>query len=126
MEIPGDLRFAETHEWARVDGGVATIGLTAYATDKLGDLTYLKLPAVGAKVSKGESFGEIESVKTVSDLYAPLSGEVIEINGAAAQNPETISGSPYGEGWLIRIRIDRPDEADGLLDPAAYAAIVEE
>jgi len=126
VEIPEDLRYAETHEWVRVEGEIATIGITAYAADKLGDLTYLKLPRVGARIRKGEAFGEIESVKTVSDLYSPLSGEVVEVNVGAAENPETISGSPYGDGWMIRVRIDQPQEAEALLDARGYAALVEE
>jgi glycine cleavage system H protein len=114
------LRFAPTHEWVRLDGDLATVGISKFAADQLSDLIMLELPAVGSRVTAGKSFGVIESVKSVSDVYAPVAGEVIEVNNEAAQNLDLLSQDPYGKGWLVRIRVDGPDAAADLLDLAAY------
>lgn len=118
-------RFAKTHEWIRLDeepraGAIGTVGISAYAVAALTDLVFMQLPAVGRRVSAGESFGEVESVKAVSDLYAPVSGEIVEVNEPLAGNLDGLARDPFGDGWLVRIRLDNPGELDGLLDQAAY------
>jgi glycine cleavage system H protein len=118
-------RFAKTHEWIKTDdepraGSVATVGISAYAVAALTDLVFMQLPAVGRRVAAGESFGEVESVKAVSDLYAPVSGEIVEVNEPLAGNLDRLAQDPFGDGWLVRIRIDNPAELDGLLEQAAY------
>jgi len=123
--MAADLKFAKTHEWVRPEsGGVVTVGISSYAVEALTDLVFMQLPAVGRKVKAGESFGEIESVKAVSDLYAPISGEIVEVNSALPGKLETLGKDPYGEGWVARIKPDNPAEMDGLLDRTAYDAIV--
>lgn len=123
--MAADLKFAKTHEWARPEaGGLVTIGISAYAVEALTDLVFMQLPAVGRKVKAGESFGEIESVKAVSDLYAPISGEIVEINTALPGKLETLGKDPYGDGWVVRIRPDAPAELSDLLDRSAYDALV--
>ncbi len=122
---PDDLRYTSDHEWLRRDEAnpdEAVIGITDFAQDQLGDVVYLDLPAGGDEVSAGERFGEIESVKTVSDLYAPISGEVLAANGELEEQPELVNDSPYDEGWLIRVRIADESELDELLDADAYGA----
>ena len=120
-EVPGDLKYSKEHEWVRVeDDGVAVIGITDFAQDQLGDIVYLDLPEAGGAVRQFEKFGEIESVKSVSDLFAPVSGEVLERNDAAIDNPELVNSSPYGNGWLIRVRMTDPAELDNLLSPGDY------
>lgn len=124
MDLPGDLRYSPEHEWVRLDEeGIATIGITDFAQDQLGDVVYLGLPAVGARVAQFQPCGEIESVKSVSDLYSPLTGEVLEQNAAAIENPEVVNQSPYADGWLWRLRLDDPAELDALLTAAAYEAL---
>jgi glycine cleavage system H protein len=119
------MKFAKTHEWIRPEpNGLATVGISAYAVEALTDLVFMQLPAVGSRVKAGESFGEIESVKAVSDLYAPVSGEVVEVNTALPSALETLGKDPYGAGWVIRIRPDSPPDMDRLLDQAAYDALV--
>jgi glycine cleavage system H protein len=118
-------RFAKTHEWIRFDGeptagAIGTVGISAYAVAALTDLVFMQLPAAGKRVAAGESFGEVESVKAVSDLYAPVSGEIVEVNDSLTANLERLGQDPYGEGWLVRMRIDNPAELDGLFEPAAY------
>ena len=123
--IPDDLRYTSDHEWLRRDEAnpdEAVIGITDFAQDQLGDVVYLDLPAEGDEVSAGDRFGEIESVKTVSDLYAPISGEVLAANGELEEQPELVNDSPYDEGWLIRVRIADESELDDLLDADAYGA----
>ena len=123
--IPDDLRYTSDHEWLRRDDAnpdEAVIGITDFAQDQLGDVVYLDLPAEGDDVSAGDRFGEIESVKTVSDLYAPISGEVLAANGELEEQPELVNDSPYDEGWLIRVRIADESELDDLLDADAYRA----
>ena len=123
---PEELKYHREHDWARIDGDEATIGITWFAQDSLGELVHFEPPAVGATISKDSSYGEVESVKAVSDLIAPLSGEVIAVNDKVAEAPETVNEDPYGEGWLIRIRLSAPDEAESLLDADGYKRIVEE
>jgi glycine cleavage system H protein len=123
---PDELRYHEEHDWARIDGEEATLGITWFAQDSLGELVHFEPPEAGASISKDASYGEVESVKAVSDLIAPLSGEVIEINQKAVDAPETVNEDPYGEGWLVRIRLSDPAEADSLLDAASYRQLLEE
>ena len=122
--IPDDLSYTSDHEWLRRDEGSdeAVIGITDFAQDQLGDVVYLDLPAEGDEISAGDRFGEVESVKTVSDLYAPISGEVLASNGELEEQPELVNDSPYDEGWLIRVRIADESELDDLLDADAYGA----
>jgi glycine cleavage system H protein len=123
--MAAEMRFAKSHEWIRPeDGGVATVGISKYAVEALTDLVFMQLPPVGKKVKAGESLGEIESVKAVSDIYAPVSGEVVEVNAALPGQLDTLGLDPYGAGWLVRIRPDNPGEMAGLLDQAAYDALV--
>jgi glycine cleavage system H protein len=120
---PDDLLYNEDHDWARIEGGEAVLGVTWFAVDSLGELVHFEPPAPGASISKGSSYGEVESVKAVSDLISPLSGEVLEVNATVVGAPETVNQDPYGQGWLIRIRLTEPDEAGTLLDAAAYREI---
>jgi glycine cleavage system H protein len=120
---PDDLLYNEDHDWARIEGGEAVLGVTWFAVDSLGELVHFEPPAPGASVSKGSSYGEVESVKAVSDLISPLSGEVLEVNATVVDAPETVNQDPYGQGWLIRLRLTEPDEAETLLDAAAYREI---
>ncbi|MFM7207342.1 MAG: glycine cleavage system protein GcvH [Planctomycetaceae bacterium] len=120
-----ELKFAKSHEWIRTDAdGLATVGISQHAVEALTDLVFMQLPAVGARVKAGESLGEIESVKAVSDIYAPVSGEVVEVNAALPGQLDTLGADPYGAGWLVRIRPDDPAEMAGLLDQAAYDALL--
>jgi glycine cleavage system H protein len=123
---PEELKYHHEHDWARVDGDEAVLGITWFAQDSLGELVHFEAPEVGAAVSKDGTYGEVESVKAVSDVISPLSGEVLEVNQAVVDAPETVNDDPYGEGWLIRIRLSEPAEVDGLLDAAAYRAHVAE
>ena len=123
---PDDLKYHPEHDWARIEGHEATLGITWFAQDALGELVHYEPPAVGAAVAKDESYGEVESVKAVSELVSPLSGEVLEVNEKTVDEPETVNEDPYGEGWLIRIRMSDPSEADSLMDAAAYRAHVAE
>jgi glycine cleavage system H protein len=117
---PDDLRYHPEHDWARVEGGEATLGVTWFAQDALGELVHFEAPEEGAKLTKDQAYAEVESVKAVSDVIAPLSGEVLEVNRAVADAPETVNDDPYGEGWLVRVRLTDPAEADALMDAAAY------
>jgi glycine cleavage system H protein len=121
---PDDLLYNRDHDWARIDGDEAVLGITWFAVDSLGELVHYEPPTLGAAVTKGVSYGEVESVKAVSDLIAPLSGEVLEVNAAVVDSPETVNEDPYGAGWLVRIRRTDPGEADSLLDPAAYRDVI--
>jgi glycine cleavage system H protein len=123
---PDELRYHREHDWARVDGDEAVLGITWFAQDALGELVHFEPPEVGATVSKDGTYGEIESVKAVSDVVAPLSGEVLEVNAAVVDAPETVNEDPYGEGWLIRIRLSEPGEVDSLLDAEGYRSHVAE
>jgi glycine cleavage system H protein len=123
---PDDLKYHAEHDWARIADGEATLGITWWAQDALGELVHYEAPDEGSTISKDESYGEVESVKAVSDLIAPLSGEVLEVNQAVIDAPETVNEDPYGAGWLIRIRIGEPSEVDSLLDVAAYKKVLED
>jgi glycine cleavage system H protein len=123
---PDDLRYHAEHDWARVDGEEAVLGITWFAQDALGELVHFEAPEVGASVAKDAAYAEVESVKAVSDVIAPLSGEVLEVNRKAVDEPETINEDPYGAGWLVRIRLADASEVDALLDPEAYRAHVAE
>ncbi|HET6643851.1 MAG TPA: glycine cleavage system protein GcvH [Gaiellaceae bacterium] len=121
---PEELRYHREHDWARIDGDEAVLGITWYAQDALGELVHYEPPEEGSTVTKDSSYGEVESVKAVSDVIAPLSGEVLEVNRAVIDAPETVNEDPYGEGWLIRIRLADPSEAEGLLDVGAYRELL--
>ena len=123
---PDDLKYHREHDWARVDGDEAVLGVTWFAGDALGELVHFEPPEAGATVTKDASYGEVESVKAVSDVVAPLSGEVLEVNQKAVDAPETVNEDPYGEGWLIRIRLSKPAEVAALLDVAAYTQFLAE
>jgi glycine cleavage system H protein len=122
---PDDLRYHEEHDWARIDGDQATFGVTWYAQDALGEVVFFDPPAVGASVTKDQSYAEVESVKAVSDVFAPLSGEIVEVNEELADSPARINADPYGDGWMIKIRMTDPSEADKLMDAAAYREMLE-
>ena len=117
---PDDLRYHAEHDWARIEGEEATFGITWYAQDSLGEVVFFEPPEIGATVSKDEAYAEVESVKAVSDVFAPLSGEVIEVNTAAGEAPEVINEDPYGEGWMVRVRLTDTSEVDSLMDVSAY------
>jgi glycine cleavage system H protein len=123
---PKSLRFTSSHEWVHLDGDIATVGISRFAVDQLSDLIVIDLPKPGTKVAAGKSFGEVESVKSVSDLYAPVSGEVVEVNAAVAENPQLLADDPYEKGWLIKIKIDPSAPATDLLDHDAYERHVAE
>ena len=123
---PDDLKYHSEHDWTRVDGDEATLGITWFAQDALGELVHYEPPEAGQTVTRGEPYGEVESVKAVSDVIAPLSGEVIEVNGKIVDEPETVNDDPYGEGWLVRIRLSDPSEVDSLLDAEAYKQVLAE
>src|SRR4051812_11968535 len=121
MNHPDTLRYSSSHEWVRVDGDRATIGITDFAQHELGDVVYLDLPKVGQTFRAGATFGTVESVKAVSDLYSPVSGEVLEVNDALPDAPEGVNNSPYDTGWMLKLRLSNPDEVNSLMDAAAYA-----
>lgn len=118
--VPPDLRYTREHEWAKVDGDRARIGITAFAQEQLGDVVFVELPKVGAKVTAMKTFGVVESVKAVSDLFAPVTGEVVEINALLPKKPELVNSDPYGQGWMLVIRMSNPKEVDGLMGAADY------
>jgi glycine cleavage system H protein len=123
---PDELRYHREHDWARIDGSEATLGITWFAQDALGELVHFEPPEQGSAVAKDTTYGEVESVKAVSDVISPLSGEVLEVNKKVVDAPETVNEDPYGEGWLVRIRLADPAEADALLDAAAYRQLLQE
>jgi glycine cleavage system H protein len=125
-EYPDDLKYHREHDWARIDDGEAVLGITWYAQDALGELVHFEAPEAGASTKKDASYGEVESVKAVSDVISPLSGEIVEVNQKVVDAPETVNADPYGEGWLIRIRLTDPSEADALLDAASYRSFLAE
>lgn len=125
MNIPDDLRYSSDHEWARRDGDTVTIGITDYAQDSLGDVVFVELPEVGTAVDANESFTEVESTKSVSDIYAPVAGTVASVNDQLDDQPELLNSDPYGEGWICTITMSDPDEYDGLLDAPGYRALTE-
>ena len=126
MEFPEELKYTAEHEWVLVEGDLAVIGITDFAQDSLGDVVFVELPEVGTEVTIGKAFGVVESVKAVSDVYAPVSGTVEEINEELPDAPEIMNTSPYGDGWMIKIRMSDPGELDGLMDAAAYQAHIAE
>ena len=123
---PDDLRYHRDHDWARIDGDEAVLGITWFAQDSLGELVHFEAPDVGAVIAAGDAYGEVESVKAVSDVIAPLSGEVLEVNERVVDAPELVNEDPYGDGWLVRVRLSDAGEVDTLLDSAAYRAVVAE
>ena len=124
MSTPDDLKYHAEHDWARIEGDTATLGITDYAQEQLGEVVFFDLPVVGSTTKKDEPYAEVESVKAVSDVIAPLSGEIVEVNEALSASPETINADPYGAGWLVKIRLSDPAEADTLMDATAYDAHV--
>ncbi|MCI0698089.1 glycine cleavage system protein GcvH [candidate division KSB1 bacterium] len=124
MNFPADLLYTKEHEWVRIEGDVATIGITEYAQGELGDIVFVELPAVGSAIAQMQSFGTIEAVKTVSDLFAPLGGAVVEVNAKLADHAELINQDCYGEGWLVKIKVSNKDEAKNLLPAAAYQKLL--
>jgi glycine cleavage system H protein len=121
---PEQLRYTREHEWVGLDGDIATIGITDHAQQELGDIVYVELPKPGAKIDKGSTLGSVESVKAVSDVYSPVSGEVVEVNEALAETPEKINQDPHGEAWLVKIRVSAPEEVGGLLTAAEYETYI--
>jgi glycine cleavage system H protein len=126
MAHPSDRKYSNEHEWVVVDGDVATIGITQFAQDQLGEVVYIDLPGEGDSVNSGETFGEIESVKSVSELYAPVTGEIVEVNVPLGDTPETVNQDPHGAGWMIKVRMDDPSEYDGLMSAEEYDTFVTE
>ena len=126
MNYPESYRYTKEHEWVRIDGDVATVGITHFAQGALGDVVYIDLPKPGTKVAQMQQFGTVESVKTISELYAPLSGEIIEVNGNLEGHPEAVNQDPHDGGWMIKLRIAAPAETSGLLDSGAYAKLAAE
>ena len=124
MQVPQHLRYSSDHEWVSVSGTRARVGITDYAQDALGDVVYVQVPTVGASVGKGDSFGEVESTKSVSDVYAPVSGTVVAVNDSLDGSPEALNQDPYGNGWLCEIEMSDPSEVDSLLDAAGYQALI--
>ncbi|MFP4123832.1 glycine cleavage system protein GcvH [Coleofasciculus sp.] len=125
LEYPDDLKYLDSHEYVRLDGEIATIGISAFAIDQLGDIVFIELPDVNSALEKGETFGTIESVKAVEDMYAPVTGTVIERNDAVVESPEQIAEDPYGEGWFLKVRVNDADELEDTLSAAEYQAQVE-
>ncbi len=124
MQFPDELKYSKEHEWLRLEGDIAIIGITEFAQDELGDIVYVEQPKVGAQVSQNNQFGVVESVKTVSDLYSPVTGEVVEVNDDVASSPEQINKDPYGEGWIIKVRLSDHTELDSLLSSADYQTMI--
>lgn len=124
MNIPANLKYTKDHEWLSVEGDVATIGITDFAQGELGDIVYVEIETVGETMNQEEVFGSVEAVKTVSDLFMPVSGEIIEFNSGLEANPEAVNKDPYGDGWMIKVKLTNPSEVDGLLDAAGYQALV--
>lgn len=125
MNVPAELRYSEDHEWTRVDGNRVCLGITDYAQDALGDVVYIDLPAVGTDVASGDPFGEVESTKSVSEIYAPVSGTIVEVNTGLIDHPELLNEDPYGEGWICMIEASDLSEMDSLLDSEAYTELTE-
>jgi glycine cleavage system H protein len=124
METPAGLKYSKEHEWVATEESVATIGITDYAQDQLGEIVYVELPSVGDKISKDDAFGVVESVKAVSDIYAPVSGTVVEVNQELPESPEMINEDPYGDGWLVKVKVSDPTELEDLLDGEEYDELV--
>ncbi|AJF07093.1 glycine cleavage system protein GcvH [Geoalkalibacter subterraneus] len=126
MDFPEELKYTEEHEWVLVEDDVVSVGITDFAQDSLGDIVFVELPEVGARVEAGKAFGVVESVKAVSDIYSPVTGEVVEVNEELPDEPEVLNTSPYEDGWMVKIRYSEPEELDELLDAAAYRELIEE
>lgn len=124
MDVRDGLRYTDDHEWLALDDGVGLVGISAYAADQLGDIVFVELPAPGTTLTAHQVFGVVESVKAVSDLYAPVGGEVLAVNEALGSKPELVNSDPYGEGWMLRLRLTDPGQADGLKDAAAYRELI--
>jgi len=124
VSVPKDLRYTKDHEWVRIEGDEATVGITAYAAEQLGDIVFVELPDVGRTLAQAAAFGVVESVKAVSDLFAPVSGEVVATNGELTGSPELVNGDPYGGGWMVRVRVADQDQTAELLDADAYDALI--
>lgn len=124
MNIPAELKYTKDHEWVKVDGNVATIGITDFAQSELGDIVYVEVETEGETLNAEEVFGTVEAVKTVSDLFMPISGEVVEFNTELEANPESVNSDPYGAGWMIKVKVSDPSELDGLLSAEAYQALI--
>ncbi len=122
MSIPAELKYTKDHEWVRVDGNIATVGITAFAQGELGDIVYVEIETEGEELDQEEVFGSVEAVKTVSDLFMPVSGKIIEFNSALESNPEAVNTDPYGDGWMVKVELSNPSELDSLLDAAGYQA----
>lgn len=125
MALPNDLKYSEDHEWVKVDGNTVTIGITDFAQGELGDIVFVELPEDGDEMTKGESFGSVESVKTVSELYAPLNGKIVEVNEELEDSPELVNESPYEEAWMVKVELEDTSQLDNLLDADAYQAITD-
>jgi glycine cleavage system H protein len=125
MDIPDDLRYSTDHEWARAEEGRVRVGITDYAQDALGDVVFVDVPEVGRQVAKGEAVAEVESTKSVSEIYAPMAGTVVDVNGDLSDNPERLNDDPYGEGWIFALELDDPAQLDELLDAEGYRALIE-
>ncbi len=124
MDFPSNLKYTKDHEWIRIEDGTGVVGITDYAQGELGDVVFVELPAVGTKIQQGKQFGTIEAVKTVSDIYAPISGEIIELNAALKDSPEIVNKEPYTGGWMVKIKIENKSELNNLLDAAKYQELV--
>lgn len=124
MNIPANLRYTKDHEWISLDGNVATIGITDFAQHELGDIVYVDVPSVGKALNQHDVFGTVEAVKTVSDLFLPISGTITEVNSALNDNPQNVNNDPYGNGWMVKMTVNNPADVDGLLDAAGYTALV--
>jgi glycine cleavage system H protein len=124
MNIPAELKYTKDHEWVKIDGDVAIVGITEFAQSELGDIVYVEIDTVGETIEQEEVFGSVEAVKTVSDLFMPLSGEILEFNENLEANPELVNSDPYGEGWMIKVKLSDASQIDGLLDAAAYEGII--
>jgi glycine cleavage system H protein len=122
MSIPAELKYTKDHEWVRVDGNIATVGITAFAQGELGDIVYVEIETEGEELDQEEVFGSVEAVKTVSDLFIPVSGKIIEFNSALESNPEAVNSDPYGDGWMVKVELSNPSELEDLLDAAGYQA----
>ena len=124
MNIPSNLQYTKDHEWAKIENGVATIGITDFAQGELGDIVFVELPEAGKSFNAGDAFGTIEAVKTVTDLFLPISGKIVAVNEGLDNNPGKVNSDPYGDGWLVKIRLSDPDEKDGLMSSIAYEEII--
>jgi glycine cleavage system H protein len=124
MNIPAELKYTKDHEWVKIDGDIATVGITEFAQSELGDIVYVEIETVGETIDQEEVFGSVEAVKTVSDLFMPVSGEILEFNENLEANPELVNSDPYGEGWMIKVKISDASQIDGLLDSSAYEGII--